>query len=56
MYNKPKNVSYQNVIRQIKFIEKNYRVGSLQIRARYRSAARAYIRFLENKLNENNNR
>lgn len=56
MYNKPKNVLYQNLIRQMEFIENNYRVGSMQTRARYRKAARAYIRFLESKFNENNNR
>lgn len=54
MYNKPKNVSYQNLIRQIKAIEKSYRVGSMLTRARYRKAVRDYIRFLEGKLNENN--
>ena len=56
MNNKSKNVSYQNLIKQIEFIENYYRVGSLQTRARYRSAARAYIRFLKSKINENNNR
>lgn len=55
MYNKPKNVSYQNLIRQIKAIEKSYRVGSMLTRARYRKAVRDYyIRFLEGKFNENN--
>ena len=56
MYNKPKNVSYQNLIKQIEFIEKHYHVGSVVTRARYRNAVRAYIRFLESKINENNNR
>ncbi len=55
MYNKSKNISYQNLIKQIEFIENQYHVGSVMTRARYRNAVRAYIRFLESKINENNN-
>lgn len=54
MYNKLKSVSYQNLIRQIEFLENRNRVGSMLTRARYRKAVRDYIRFLEGKLNENN--